>query len=119
MIDLSDGLAGDLPHLLKASGVGAELHSRAVPVSRVARDRARQGGRNAFEAALTDGEDYELLFAVTAEDAVPLMDGWKIQFPNTKLSCIGRITSETTLTIRDPQGCRTLALHGYVHLQKP
>jgi len=119
MIDLSDGLAGDLPHLLKASGVGAELHSQAVPVSRTARDRARKGGRSAFEAALTDGEDYELLFAVSASDAVPLMDGWKTRFPGTKLSCIGRVTSETTVTIRDARGRRNLALHGYVHLQEP
>ena len=119
MIDLSDGLAGDLPHLLKASGVGAELLAQAVPVSRIARNTAQQRGRSALEAALTDGEDYELLFAISAADAVPLMDGWKTRFAGTKLSCIGRVTSETTVTLRDAQGRCTLPLHGYVHFQEP
>jgi thiamine-monophosphate kinase len=119
MIDLSDGLAGDLRHLLKASGVGAELLAHAVPVSPAARAAARQGGRNALAAALTDGEDYELLFAVSAADAVALKDRWKSRFPGTKLSCIGRVMSETTVTLRDAQGRRTLPLHGYVHFQEP
>ncbi|HTR40895.1 MAG TPA: thiamine-phosphate kinase, partial [Pseudomonadales bacterium] len=63
MIDLSDGLAGDLRHILDASGVGAELLKSAVPISRAAKLRARESSlaRPAFVAALTDGEDFELL----------------------------------------------------------
>src|SRR6185437_14857096 len=42
MIDLSDGLAGDLRHILKTSRVGAELLTTAIPISRAARSRRRE-----------------------------------------------------------------------------
>ncbi len=42
-------------------------------------------------AALTDGEDFELLFTVASRDAVPLLDAWKKQFPGLALTCIGKI----------------------------
>ncbi|MGD0538588.1 MAG: thiamine-phosphate kinase [Verrucomicrobiota bacterium] len=121
MIDLSDGLAGDLRHLLAASGVGAELLSDAIPVSRAARERAR-GGASAkppLAAALTDGEDFELLFAVASRDAVPLLDGWKAEFPAVRLSCIGKITAAPGLMLRDRVGASPLNLHGYAHFSQP
>ncbi|MCP5522951.1 MAG: thiamine-phosphate kinase [Verrucomicrobiales bacterium] len=120
MIDVSDGLATDLRHLLEASSVGAELLQEALPVSRAARQRAREGtGKPPVEAALTDGEDFELLFTVPGADAVPLLDGWKARFPELRLSCIGRITETPGLTLRDRRGTRPLDLHGYAHFTKP
>jgi len=120
MIDLSDGLAGDLRHLLAAGGVGAELLSEAIPVSRAAKTRARAEGEGKppLLAALTDGEDFELLFTVAAKDAVPVLDAWKQRFPEVQLSCIARITAEPGLRIRDREGVRPLTVHGYVHFQK-
>jgi thiamine-monophosphate kinase len=117
MIDLSDGLAGDLRHLLDAANAGAELRKSAIPISRAARLQAKvaSSAKPPLLAALTDGEDFELLFTIAARDAVPLADGWRAQFPGVKLSCIGRITEEPGLRIRDPHGVRSFTGHGYVH----
>jgi thiamine-monophosphate kinase len=117
MIDLSDGLAGDLRHLLHRSKVGAELLVRNIPISRAARARARTdtSAKSPLLAALSDGEDYELLFAVAAREAVPLADAWRKAFPKLRLTCIGKITAAPGLKIRDAQGLRSLAEHGYVH----
>src|SRR5208282_3775869 len=117
MIDLSDGLAGDLRHILKAGGVGAELLKTAVPVSRAAKlqARTRTAAKPPFAAALTDGEDFELLFTIAGGDAVKLLDAWKKRFPGLKLSCIGKIVAGSGVTIRDKNGTRALDEHGYVH----
>ncbi len=117
MIDLSDGLAGDLRHLLAASGVGAELRADSIPISRAARQAARAGhaGGSALTAALTDGEDFELLFTLPARQAVALRDAWHAQFPTVRLTCIGKITAEPGLRLRDRRGLHPLHLHGYVH----
>jgi thiamine-monophosphate kinase len=119
MIDLSDGLAGDLPHLLKASQVGAELLATSIPISRQARLAAKgeSATRPALMAALSDGEDFELLFTVAGRDAVPVLDAWRKQFPNLALTCIGRITAGEGITLRDKQGVRPLSAHGYAHFQ--
>lgn len=117
MIDLSDGLASDLRHILHASKVGAEILSRAVPISRAAKLQARSesSAKPPLLAALTDGEDFELLFTIPSKDAVELMDAWKTKFPALQLSCIGRITKESGLKIRDKDGVRELSTQGYVH----
>ncbi len=117
LMDVSDGLAGDLRHILKASGVGAQLHKSAIPISRVAKAIARKGdaAKPAFVAALTDGEDFELLFTVASKNAVPLLDAWKATFPKLKLSCIGKIIAGEGIKLRDETGIRPLTVHGYVH----
>jgi thiamine-monophosphate kinase len=117
MIDISDGLAGDLRHILTASRVGAELRSPSIPISREARLAAKAGSaaKPALLAALTDGEDFELLFTVTARDAVPLLDAWRKQFPQVPLTCIGKIREGDGVIIRDKHGARPLNVHGYVH----
>ena len=115
MIDLSDGLAGDLRHVLNASGVGAELLKPALPVSRAAKLQSQTGAKPAALAALTDGEDFELLFTVAGKDAVRLLDAWKKNFPELKLTCIGKIVAGDGILIRDQHGSHKLNAHGYVH----
>lgn len=66
MIDLSDGLSSDLAHICEESGVGAEVYSAQIPLSRALRSMKRLK-RPALEYALSGGEDYELLFTVRPE----------------------------------------------------
>ena len=117
MMDLSDGLGGDLRHILNASQVGAELLKTAVPVSRAARLAARKSSsaKPAFAAALTDGEDFELLFTIASKDAVKLLDAWQKKFPKLKLSCIGKIVAGDGILIRDKSGLHKLNIRGYTH----
>ena len=117
LMDLSDGLGGDLRHILTASKVGAVILKSSVPISRAAKLRAKESSaaKPAFIAALTDGEDFELLFTIASKDAVKLLDGWKKNFPKLKLSCIGKIVVGEGISIRDKIGSHTFDANGYVH----
>jgi len=81
MMDLSDGLARDLPRLAAASGCGFEVNREAVPCNEGC----------SVEQALGDGEDFELLLAVAAEDVNRLLKTWPQDFP--KLSNVGALTA--------------------------
>ena len=81
MMDISDGLAADLPRLAKASGCGFEISGEKVP---------RNRGCTVAQA-LGDGEDFELLFAVRAADAASLEKRWRAKFPKLPLTQIGTL----------------------------
>lgn len=89
MLDISDGLATDLRHLLTASGVGVVMENGAIPVSAAARHMGDQ--RTAQQHAWSDGEDFELLFTVSARRAAALEKAWARTFP-LRLTRLGYIT---------------------------
>ncbi len=97
MMDLSDGLAQDLPRLAAASGTGWRLDVKAIP--------RRRGATLA--QALGDGEDFELLLAVPPRRWTALQTAWAKRFPRLPLTRIGQLT---------PAGLTEPPLHGgYAH----
>lgn len=117
MIDISDGLATDLRHITTEVGLGAELLESAIPISQDAKRRYRNiiGAKPPLAAALTDGEDFELLFTVPASSAVALLDSWKCNFPELELSCIGRVLDRPEIKIRSKNGVIDFNQYGYIH----
>ena len=89
MMDISDGLSGDLNHLLNASGVGACLNEASIP---------RHKGAS-LSQALNDGEDFELLFTLPEKKALALMD-WQAQKKSFYFYPIGTITNNVNERIK-------------------
>jgi len=86
MMDLSDGLASDLPRLAKASRLGFEVDLARLPLHR----------GSSPENGLRDGEDYELLFAVPTAAKKRLEIEWRTKFPKLRLTAIGRLVENGT-----------------------
>lgn len=110
MIDLSDGLAADLAKLCGESRCGAVLHADAVPISEAA--SRLTDGRSPLEHALGDGEDFELLFAVSPGEGRHLVREQPIRGVN--LSLIGECVSEG-LWLEENGERRRLDATGWVH----
>jgi thiamine-monophosphate kinase len=87
MMDLSDGLAADLPRLAAGSGTGFLVDPSRVP---------RRRGVSVPQA-LGDGEDFELLFAVPPSQAARLEAAWKKSFPRLRLTRIGSLAPRGTM----------------------
>jgi thiamine-monophosphate kinase len=68
MIDISDGLASELHHIAKQSGVGVVIEEAKVPIHPDAKTQAIDFGLDPITCALHGGEDYELLFTVSPSD---------------------------------------------------
>ena len=104
MIDISDGLAADLNHICQASSRGAILDAEKVPI-----DPSAQS----LDAALHDGEDFELLFTLGQADAERLASEWRDATP---ISRIGTIVESAGLQLRTEQGrLQPLEPRGYEH----
>lgn len=109
MMDISDGLATDLRHILKQSGVGARLDGAAIPVSPAAQS---------LEQALYDGEDFELLFTVPPDHIDRLSRNWRRQF-DSDLFWVGRITGSPNVLelLRDDGSERVLESKAFEHFR--
>ncbi|HXG13385.1 MAG TPA: thiamine-phosphate kinase [Gemmataceae bacterium] len=110
MIDISDGLAADVNHLLEESHCGAVLRAEAIPITDEARQMA--DGRTALEHALGDGEDFELVFAVSPDEARALLRTQPVA--GVTLVHIGECV-EQGLWLEENGRRRPLAPSGYVH----
>ncbi len=100
MMDLSDGLAADLPRLAEASGLGAIVDEAKLPVHPDAIQLAKQDGRSPAQHALCDGEDYELLFTLSPHGAAQL----PTHLADVPLTIIGEMTRPPELHVRSPDG---------------
>jgi len=113
MMDISDGLLIDLNHILSSSNKGALLYEYAIPISKSA---YRLGRSNALKHALTDGEDFELLFTASPKEAERIIKDRRLKVPVT---IIGQITNKQGMYIQglDKQ-TRLLKPSGYEHFNR-
>lgn len=72
LMDISDGIASDLKHILEASGVGAVIDTDSLPISPELSRVAAEKGWDAYRLAACGGEDYELLFTKDPAASLPL-----------------------------------------------
>jgi thiamine-monophosphate kinase len=111
MMDISDGLSTDLNRICHQSGVGALVEAAYIPIS----DDAKSGP-DPLDAALNDGEDFELLFTLGTEQWDRLQGLWE---DPVSIARIGTITDTGRMQIRMPDGqVNDLEPHGYEHLQR-
>lgn len=106
-IDLSDGLAADLGHILKASAAGATIDAAQLPIAEGVRNGIAE--EHAVELALGGGDDYELCFTVPP--------GWDDTFADlgVPVSCIGVIEQEPGLRVRTASGIAEWGRGGWDH----
>ncbi len=109
-IDISDGLVADLGHILKASGVGAEIDLRRLPLSSAYDAAFATVG---YDPALVFGDDYELCFTVPPE-RVPALAGITPRF-SCGFHYLGDIVAGHELVLRDGQDVYAPARSGYNH----
>lgn len=110
LIDISDGLAADVNHICTESHCGAVLDAGRIPIAQAAKQI--QDGRPPLEHALGDGEDFELVLAVSPEDGRRLLAEQPVS--GLTLVRIGECV-ERGLWVEEQGQRRALAPQGYVH----
>jgi len=108
-IDISDGVAGDLAHVLEASNVGADVDLVSIPRSRAMSEKLASDERDlALQCLLAGGDDYELCFTAhpALRDRIAAI-GRELDLPLTK---IGTITGSHDFVVRDERGKPLAAL---------
>ncbi|MFM8415692.1 MAG: thiamine-phosphate kinase [Planctomycetota bacterium] len=116
-IDVSDGLALDVARMMRASGTAAVIDLAQVPVhpDAVAMSARPGDGRSPLEHALGDGEDFELVLALPADEARRLVAAAGQPPLALPLAIIGEVAAGEGLFCIDAAGRRPLPATGYVH----
>jgi thiamine-monophosphate kinase len=115
-IDVSDGLGIDSGRLARASGVRAVIERDRIPVSPALAAFAKRESADPFDWILAGGDDYELLFAASENEAVrltPPRPEWE-----TFVTPIGYLEKGEGAVLRDRKGDRDISELGYDHLDK-
>lgn len=116
LIDLSDGLAGDVGHIAAASGVAAVVDAAGVPIHQAVREMV-QDEEQGLDLALAGGEDYELCFTASA-GAVRDVAREFFQEHGVELSLVGNVVAGSGVSLRMADGsCRPLGSGGYRHFE--
>lgn len=111
-LDVSDGLAQDLGHILQASAVGADLDLPSLPTLPALRRLLPE--QTLYPLLLAGGDDYELLFTAAAENRPAILAAASAS--ETPVCCIGRIRAESGLCCRQADGSVwPLERRGYDH----
>ena len=114
VIDISDGLSSDLGHILEASHVGADIMIEALPLSNAFRSLKLE---NAWQLAVSAGDDYELCFTVPAEREQSVQQ--QLDTKGIQWTRIGVITSQPGLRWHDKAGNElSLTNSGYDHFSQ-
>jgi thiamine-monophosphate kinase len=117
MMDMSDGLATDLGHICRESGVGARIELAALPVAPVTREAASVLGKDPLQWATGGGEDYELLFTCEAGMVDAVADELR-RATGTTITVIGRIDrAAAAVTYVDARGESVELGGGYQHFR--
>jgi len=117
MMDCSDGLATDLAHICRDSGVGVRVALDRLPVDPAAREVAGALGADAIRWATSGGEDFELLLTCDPSSVPALRDGLR-RATGTALTVVGEIEAlEAGVTFRDEAGQPVAVGPGYEHFR--
>ena len=108
MIDVSDGLAQDLGHILKASQVGAKLQLENLPISPALHALSDE---QKWQYALAGGDDYELCFTISLQNYEKLLQ----KQLDVSISMIGTIQQQDGLTFEKDGVDHLLQFNGYQH----
>jgi thiamine-monophosphate kinase len=114
MMDISDGLATDLAHICKESGVGAEIIKKDLPVSEYLKSAAEKLGNPALDWVLKGGEDYQLLFTVSPAHEQELQS-IVLEKTGREIFCIGKIIEGQGLFLTDDVNRKEISYQGYDH----
>jgi len=118
-IDVSDGLAADLAHLCRASGVGATLEAERLPISGDLDRWCRAGGHDALDYVLQGGEDYVLLFTVNESDHIRTSAlHSELERSGAAVTRIGTITRSSELALIHDGKKHDLPVRGFDHLTR-